>query len=313
MAEVRVVLLAGGVGGAKVAEGLQQLLGEALTVVGNVGDDFELWGLTICPDLDTLMYTLAGVANPETGWGVAGDTFAALGMLARYGEEVWFRLGDQDLATHVLRTALLRRGWRLTEVTAHLAGQLGARARLLPVTDAPVRTRVITDGGELAFQEYFVRRKCRPAVRGFRFAGAAEARPTPEVSDALMSADAVVIAPSNPFVSVEPMLAVGDMRARLHALSAPVIAVTPIVGGEAIKGPTAKMFRELGEKPSALAVARRYADIIDAFVLDTRDAHLVPAVEALGLRAVTTDTLMFDPEGRRRVALVTLEAAEVVP
>jgi len=313
VAVVRVVLLAGGVGGAKLAEGLQQLLGERLTVVGNVGDDFELWGLTICPDLDTLMYTLAGAASAETGWGVAGDTFAALEMMARYGEEVWFRLGDRDLATHVLRTALLRQGWRLTEVTAHLAARLGARARLLPVTDAPVRTRVLTDEGELAFQEYFVRRRWQPAVRAIRFAGAEEARPTPEVCSALASAEAVVIAPSNPFVSVEPILAVGDVRARLRALEAPVVAVTPIVGGEAIKGPAAKMCRELGEEPSALAVARRYADFIDAFVLDARDAALAPAVEALGLRVVVADTMMFDPESRRRVARAALEAVGVEP
>ncbi len=310
MAGVKVVALAGGVGGAKLAEGLQQLLGSGLAVVGNVGDDFELWGLTICPDLDTLMYTLAGVANPQTGWGVAGDTFAALEMLARYGEETWFRLGDRDLATHVLRTAWLRQGLRLTEVTARLADALGVQARLLPVTDAPVRTRVITDEGELNFQDYFVRRRWQPVVREVRFAGAEQARPTPEVLEALEAADAVVICPSNPFVSVEPILAVGDVRARLRHLGKPVVAVTPIVAGEAVKGPTAKLFREFGEEPSALAVARRYADFVTAFVLDERDAHLAPAVEALGVRVAVTDTLMRSAEDRRRVARAALQATQ---
>lgn len=311
MDQVNVVALAGGVGGAKLAEGFQQVLGPRLTVVGNVGDDFELWGLTICPDLDTLMYTLAGMANPQTGWGVAGDTFAALEMLARYGEETWFRLGDRDLATHLLRTAWLRQGKRLTEVTARLASALGVQARLLPVTDDPVRTHVITDEGELAFQEYFVRRRWQPVVREVRFVGADRACLTPEVVEALEAADAVVICPSNPFVSIEPILAVGDLRTRIRRLGKPVVAVTPIVAGEALKGPTAKLFREFGEEPSALAVARHYADFITAFVLDERDAHLAPAVEALGLRVAVTDTVMRSTEDRRRVAQVALQATQL--
>lgn len=302
-----VVALAGGVGGAKLAEGLQQLLGERLTVVGNVGDDFELWGLHISPDLDTLLYTLAGIANPETGWGVVDETFVTLEMLEQYGVDAWFKLGDQDLATHILRTQQLRAGRRLTDITRAFAEALGVPATLLPVSDDRLRTLVDTDEGRLEFQDYFVRRRWQPAVNTVHFDGADTAELTPEVKTVLNQSDAVVICPSNPFVSIEPLLVVDGLRERLRALEKPVVAVSPIVAGDAIKGPTAKLFRELGEGPSATAVARRYGDFLTDFVLDERDADEKPAIQALGLNVVVTDTIMKTADDRRRVARVLLQ------
>lgn len=307
-----VVALAGGVGGAKLAEGLQQLVGSRLTVIGNVADDTELWGLHVSPDLDTVMYTLAGIANEETGWGIAGDTWQNFEMLERYGAEPWFRLGDRDLATHLLRTGLLRNGATLTEVTVRLAAALGVQARLLPVTDAPLRTIVLTDEGELAFQEYFVRRRWQPRLLGLRFERAEEAHATPAVLAALDAAEIVVLCPSNPFVSIAPLLAVAPLRARLRALKVagiPVAAVSPIVGGQALKGPAAKMFAELGEEPSPLAVARRYTDFLSHFLLDVRDAGQAGAVRALGLTVGVADTIMAGREERRRVAAAVLALA----
>lgn len=298
--------LAGGVGGAKLAEGLQQILSERLTVVGNVGDDFELWGLHICPDMDTLLYTLGGTANPDTGWGIAGDSFVTLEMLAEYGEDAWFKLGDKDLATHILRTQQLRAGSRLTDVTQGFARALDVPASLLPVTDDRLRTIVETDQGTLEFQDYFVRRQWQPAVYNVFFDGEESAELTPEVLRALDEAAAVVLCPSNPFVSIEPLLVVGDLRERLAGLGKPVVAVTPIVAGDAIKGPTAKLFRELGQEPSATAVAGMYADFLTGFVLDERDAVQQPAIEALGLQVATTDTVMHTAADRRRVADVAL-------
>lgn len=310
MDDVSIVALAGGVGGAKLAEGLQQLLGDRLTVVGNVGDDFELWGLHISPDLDTLLYTLAGTANPETGWGIAGDTFVTLEMLEQYGEDVWFKLGDKDLATHLLRTRWLRSGRRLTEVTQAFTHRLEMPATLLPVTDDRLRTIVETDEGTLEFQDYFVRRRWQPAVHEVRFKGEESAALTPEVIQAIDETSAVVLCPSNPFVSIEPLLVVGDLRERLRRLDVPVIAVSPIVAGDAIKGPTAKLFRELGQEPSATAVARRYADFLTHFVLDERDTDEQAAIEALGVCVVTTDTIMETAEDRRRVAAGVLGMVE---
>lgn len=309
-----IVALAGGVGGAKLAGGLQQLVGPRLAVIGNVADDTELWGLHVSPDLDTVMYTLAGIANEETGWGIAGDTWQNFAMLERYGAEPWFRLGDRDLATHLLRTEMLRRGATLTEVTERLARALGIRARLLPVTDESLRTVVLTDEGELAFQEYFVRRRWQPRLLGLRFEGADQARLTPAVLAALDAAAVVVLCPSNPFVSIAPLLAVEPLRARLRALKADgvrVVAVSPIVGGQALKGPAAKMFAELGEEPTPVAVARRYADFLTHFLLDVQDGEQSDAVRALGLTAEAADTIMADREGRRRVAAAVLALAGV--
>jgi LPPG:FO 2-phospho-L-lactate transferase len=308
----RVVELAGGVGGAKLGEGLQAVVGERLTVVVNTADDTERHGLLVCADHDTVMYTLAGLENPEFGWGLAGDSWSVMSALERYGEEGWFRLGDRDLATHIVRTERLRRGERLTDVCRHLQARLGVVATILPMTVEPVRTQVRTDDGWLDFQDYFVRLRQAPEVREVRFEGVADARPTAEVLAAIGEADIVVIAPSNPIVSVGPILAVPGMSEALaaaRARGARMIAVSGIVGGRALKGPADRMLASLGHEPTALGVARGYAGLIDTFVLDAVDAALAPEVEALGIRAVVTDTIMTDDASRARLAATVLAAA----
>ena len=307
-----VVALAGGVGGAKLAEGLQAVVGADLSVIVNTADDTERHGLLVCADHDTVMYTLAGVENAEFGWGLAGDSWTVMHALERYGEEGWFRLGDQDLATHIVRTARLRAGERLTTVCRALQARLGVRAAILPMTDDPVRTQVRTDDGWLDFQDYFVRLRQAPEVHEVRFAGIEDARPTPEVAAAIDAAAAVVIAPSNPIVSVGPILAVPGMSEHLAAArrrGARIAAVSGIVGGRALKGPADRMLASLGHEATALGVARGYAGLIDTFVLDTVDAALAPAVEALGIRAVVTDTIMTDDASRARLAEEVLAAA----
>ncbi len=299
---MNIVALAGGVGGAKLADGLQRVVGEALTVIVNTGDDFELHGLRISPDLDTVMYTLAGVANPDTGWGLAGDTFNNLEMMTRYGAEAWFRLGDRDLATHLLRTNMLREGRSLSQVTRDLSQALGVRATILPMTDEPVATMVDTDEGELAFQEYFVHRRWQPVCKRVWFAGIDEAHPTMAEVEALDAAEAIVFCPSNPFVSIEPILAVNEMRERITSAQATRVAVSPIVGGEALKGPAAKMFRELGIESSAFAVAKKYAGIVDAFVLDEVDKGQRSEIERLGMQVLVADTVMKTEADRERLA-----------
>ena len=319
-ATMRVVELAGGVGGARLAFGLQAHLGERLTVVANTADDLERHGLAIWPDHDTVMYTLAGIDNHDQGWGIAGETFAAADMLARYGEETWFRLGDQDLATHLVRTRRLRDGDRPTVIARDLQRALGVRAAILPMADEPVRTRVRIRGRApdrssdawLDFQAWFVAHRQEPEVDEVRFDGIDEARATPEVLAALAGADAIVAAPSNPFVSVAPILAVPGIRAAIQAArngGVPVAAISGIVGGRAIKGPADRMFPALaGEAPSALAVARRYADWVDLFVLDEVDAALAPAVRTLGLDVMVTDTIMSSDAARGRLAGSVLDA-----
>jgi LPPG:FO 2-phospho-L-lactate transferase len=308
----RVVALAGGVGGAKLAEGLQAVVGDRLTVIVNTADDTERHGLLICADHDTVMYTLAGLENPEFGWGVAGDTWTVMGALERYGEEGWFRLGDQDLATHIVRTDRLRRGDRLTDVCRQLQARLGVVATILPMTDDPVRTQVLTDGGWLDFQDYFVRLRQEPEVREVRFAGIDDARPTLEVRPAIEAAEVIVIAPSNPIVSVGPILAVpglGEILARARARGVPVVAVSGLVGGKALKGPADRMLASLGHESTALGVARLYRDLADTFVLDTVDAALAPAIEELGIRVVVMDTIMTDDASRTRLATAVLAAS----
>ena len=309
---MRVVLLAGGVGGARLAHGLQAVVAEDLTVVVNTADDLDRHGLLVSPDHDTVMYTLAGIDNREWGWGIEGETFAAATMLERYGEETWFRLGDRDLATHVVRTRRLRSGDRPTVVALDLQRALGVRARILPTADAPVRTQVLTDDGWLEFQDYFVRRHQEPEVRDLRFQGIEQAAATPEVLAAFEAATAIVIGPSNPFVSVRPILAVDGIEAALQAArqrGVAVVAVSGIIGGRAVKGPADRMLRSLGHEVSALGVARQYTGVADVFMLDRVDAALAPAVEALGLRAVVADTLMTDDAARERLARVVLGAA----
>src|SRR5437899_671019 len=253
--ERRIVVLAGGVGGAKLAEGFQAIAGDRLTVIVNTADDTERHGLLVCADHDTVMYTLAGLENPEFGWGLAGDSWNVMGALERYGEEGWFRLGDRDLATHIVRTERLRRGDRLTEVCRHLQARLGVVAAILPMADEPVRTEVRVDDGWIAFQDYFVRLRQAPEVHEVRFTGIESSRPTPDVLAAMGAADLVVIAPSNPIVSVGPILAVPGMTEALvdaRTRGAPIIAVSGIIGGKALKGPADRMLASLGHEPTAL-------------------------------------------------------------
>ena len=307
-----VVLLAGGVGGAKMAHGLQAQLRSGLVVIVNTADDVERHGLLVSPDHDTVMYTLAGIDNRAWGWGIAGETFATAEMLERYGEETWFRLGDRDLATHIVRTARLRRGDRPTDVARDLQRALGVGSVILPMSDEPVRTEVLTDDGWIAFQDYFVRLHQAPEVRDLRFVGIEEATSTPEVDAGLEAAETIVIAPSNPFVSVRPILSVAGLEAGLQTArsrGAPVVAVSGIIGGVALKGPADRMLASLGHEASALGVARQYTGIADVFVLDRLDAALEPAIRELGLRTMVTDTIMTDDAGRARLAAEVLEAA----
>lgn len=307
-----IVALAGGVGGARLARGLAAIKAAELAIVVNTGDDFVHLGLTICPDLDTVTYTLAGIANPDTGWGIAGETWNFMAQNAVLGEPEWFRLGDRDLATHVLRSRLLGEGKTLTEVSTHLARRFGIAAAILPMTDAQVRTRVETAEGLLDFQDYFVRRQCKVPITGFRFDGAQAAPATPEVAAALDRATAIVFCPSNPYVSIDPILAVRDIRSRLERHTAPRIAVSPIIGGRAVKGPAARMMAELGHAASSLTVAKKYLGLIDAMVIDREDAPLAPDIEALGLRVLTTQTLMRTPEDSRVLADETLRFAQAL-
>lgn len=300
----KVLLLAGGVGGAKLAHGFALLgLADRLTVIVNTADDFELFGLSISPDLDTVLYTLAGIANPQSGWGIVGDTANTLSMLGRYGEPTWFWLGDRDLATHILRTARLRSGQRLTDITRDLAQALGVQTHILPMSDDPIRTIIVTPDGELPFQEYFVRRRQQDRVLAVRLQGIEQARLTPEAEEALAQADLVVLAPSNPIVSIGPILAVADFRERLRRCSAPVLAVSPIIAGRALKGPADRMLASLGHEVSPLGVARLYADLLHGFVLDYADAHLASRVEALRIRPFITDIIMREISDRTRLAL----------
>lgn len=298
---LRTVAIAGGVGGAKLADGLAQVLPhQNLTVIVNTGDDFEHLGLKICPDLDTVCYTLAGIANPETGWGRQNETWHALETLRELGGETWFRLGDRDLGFHLERSHRLAQGETLSQITYHICQMWGVQVTILPATDTPVPTRVHTVEGVLGFQEYFVRRQCEPVVTRFEFAGVEQAIPAPGVLAAIRDADLVVICPSNPWVSVEPVLAVPGIQQVLAGKF--ILAVSPIIAGQALKGPAAKMYRELGIEPSALAVARHYSGYLKGFVFDSEDQDLLPEINALGLPSLVTDTVMRRPDDRRRLA-----------
>jgi len=307
-----VVALSGGIGGAKLALGLSRIVpSHNLLVVANVGDDFEHLGLHVSPDADTLMYTLAGLDNTKLGWGRRDETWSFMETLAALGGEDWFRLGDRDLAVHVERTRRLRQGESLSAITADFCRRLGVGPRVAPATDDRLRTRLRTDEGWLDFQDYFVRLQCRPVVRELAFDGAAEARPHPDLLATLRDERlrAVVICPSNPFISVEPILAVSGMREALFGCAAPVIAVSPIIGGRAVKGPTAKMMTELGMAPSAAAVAERYGDLLDGYVMDDGDAeeaaHIAPKV-------TLAPTLMTNLAEKEQLARVVLEAADAL-
>jgi LPPG:FO 2-phospho-L-lactate transferase len=298
---MKIVALAGGVGGAKLADGLRQVLApEDLTVIVNTGDDFEHFGLYITPDLDTVCYTLAGLANPETGWGRLGEGWQAIGNIEKLGGPTWFRLGDQDLGTHLERTRLLKAGMPLSEVTHKFCTAWGVKTCVLPMSDQSVRTMVRTDQGELPFQEYFVHRRCEPVVNGFEFQGLDRASAAPGVLDALDAADAVIICPSNPWVSIGPILAVPGVRAAVERRV--TVAVSPIIRGAAVRGPAAKMYSEMGIIPSALAVAAHYRGLARGFVFDEVDLELRLDISRYMLWVFATSTLMRTPRDRQRLA-----------
>ncbi len=321
---MKIVALAGGVGGAKLAHGLAQILPpEDLTVIVNTGDDFEHLGLYICPDLDTVCYTLAGLANPETGWGRVNETWNTIANVKRLGGPDWFNLGDQDIATHLERTRRLKEGQSLSQVTRDFCAAWGVRHTVLPMSDQPVRTIVETDEGELPFQEYFVHRRYEPRVKGFRFAGVDSAAPAAGMRAAIQSADAVVICPSNPWVSIDPILRVlsplqmypfGDREASRSAAEGGsgvgCVAVSPIIGGKTVKGPAAKMFAELGIEPSALAVAEHYENFLSGIVVDSLDSELAKQIR---IPTLVTDTLMNSNTDRARLAQEVLHLIGNLP
>lgn len=303
----RIVALAGGVGGAKLAAGLQEVLPRAaLTVIVNTGDDFEHWGLSVCPDIDTVLYNLAGMHNPETGWGRAGDSYTTLRAMEIIGGEDWFRIGDLDLATHLRRSEWLRQGDTLSEVTDRLRRSLGIPSLVVPMSDQPVRTLVHTDEGDLPFQHYFVRRRCEPCVIDLTFVGAGEAQLSSQALHALQRADAIVFCPSNPYLSIDPILSIAGVRRFIRKLPVPKIAVAPIVGGRAIKGPAAKMMREMGKDVSPLTVAEHFDGLLTAFVLDAADASLVGE---LAIPTIAVDTMMTDLASKTRLAHTVLDFA----
>ena len=296
---MKIVALAGGVGGAKLVDGLAQLLipGD-LTIIVNTADDFEHLGLYICPDVDTICYTLAGLANPETGWGRLGETFQALENIHNLGGPDWFHIGDKDLATHLERTRRLQAGQLLSRITRDFCQAWGVRHTVLPMSDQLVRTMVSTEEfGEMAFKEYFVHLNCKPKVNGFRFEGVDTAQPAPQVLEAIQNADAVVFCPSNPWVSIDPVLAVKGLRPAIALKT--VVAVSPIIGGQTVKGPAAKMFTELGIQPSAMSVARHYGDLLTGYVVDIIDADLASDIM---IPCNITQTLMKNRDDRRHLA-----------
>lgn len=299
--------LAGGVGGAKLVSGLARTLAsEQLIIVANTGDDEVFHGLHISPDLDTLMYNLAGLANPLTGWGLANESFRALEMLGKYGADAWFKLGDGDLATHIERTRHLYQGKSLSEITQHLCNRLGIRTTLAPMSDQPVRTVVETPKGNLSFQDYFVKQQCKPTITGVHFTGIEKARMSPIFAQALQSAQAIVFCPSNPVVSIGPILAVSGVRELLETFRGPRIAVSPIVGGQSLRGPAAKMLFELGEDVTCVGIAKRLRGVCDILVIDTQDKKQAPDVRATGIEPMVTDIIMETEEDKDRLAAAVL-------
>lgn len=298
---MKILALAGGVGGAKLVAGLSQVLPpENLSVVVNIGDDFEYLGLYICPDLDTVCYTLAGISNPITGWGRAGDTWQMMQNLTTLGGPDWFRIGDQDIATHLVRTRRLIEGKPLSKIVTEFCSSWQINQTILPASDQIVRTVVASDEGNLEFQEYFVHRQCRPHVTGFNFSGIQDAIPAPGVFDAIEELDAIVICPSNPWVSIGPIINLPGMESKIK--SKKVIAVSPIIGGQAVKGPAAKMYMELGIQPSAFAVAQHYQSLLTGFVFDKTDQEQRSNILNLGIQPFITQTLMKSPEDRKHLA-----------
>ncbi len=307
---MKALALTGGVGGAKLCFGLAEALKpDELRIVANTGDDEEFHGLHVCPDLDTVMYTLAGLSNPHTGWGLMNETFAALSALDRLGQETWFGLGDQDLATHIVRTQMLRQGKTLSEVTDYLCRRLGLERPIIPMSDDRVRTMVETDIGTLSFQTYFVRHRCEPAVAALNFHGAESAAISPKFSEGLDSSDVLIFCPSNPYLSVAPILSVQGVRERIENFQGPRLAVSPIVGGQALKGPAAKILEELGEDVSCVGVARQYVGLCDTFVIDELDRDLADEVRDLGMDVLVLNTIMNNNRDKVELARNLLTAA----
>lgn len=307
MTDLKITCLAGGVGAAKFLQGLVRVIPkENVTVVVNTGDDIELYGLHVSPDLDIVSYTLAGVVDEEKGWGVKGDTFYCLSMLKNLGCESWFNLGDKDLATHIYRTQLLKEGFSLAEVTAKICRSLGLKETILPMTNDRFETRILTDKGEMHFQEYMVKRGMQDRVLGVRFEGAEQAKPTPETLNALLESSGIIICPSNPIVSIGTILSIKGIREALEKTRAKIVAISPIIAGTVVKGPAEKLMKGLGMEVSAFSVANLYKDFLDVFILDVLDKKLKPRVEALGIKTITVDTLMKTMNDKIRLAKVAL-------
>lgn len=304
---LKVALLAGGVGGAKMAEGFQALIDVDLTVIGNVADDAEFHGLWVSPDIDTLTYSLAGLIDRQQGWGVADEGLRGLGMLERLGAETWMTLGDQDLGLHIYRTQRRHAGDRPRDIARDIAARLGVTASIVLPTDDVVQTRVRTDEGWLGFQEYFVRERCAPAVLELSYDGATSARPTAEALSAIADAHLIVLAPSNPLVSIAPILAIPGIRSAILAARAPVVAVSPLIGGAALKGPAASMMTSLGLRADVLGVAEQYSDLADALFIDPTDIDFADAISRIGMRPLETDILMPDQAAKTRLARTILD------
>jgi LPPG:FO 2-phospho-L-lactate transferase len=307
--ELMIVTLAGGVGAARFLEGLVQVvLPQTITAVVNTGDDFMLHGLYISPDIDIVTCTLAGVIDQEQGWGITGDTTECLTWLERLGAPTWFKLGDRDLALHIRRTALLREGYTLSQVSDQIRNALGVAVRILPMSNHAVPTHIITSTGEMHFEEYFIQRRAADEVQGVRFVGIEQAAPAPGMLDAIAAAELIILAPSNPIVSIGPILALNGVRSALQQTAAPIVAVSPIVGGAPIKGPAAPLMRAAGLEVSAWGIAQAYRDFLDGLVIDEVDAALKDRIEANGVRAVVTDTIMRGPQEKANLARVVLAA-----
>lgn len=306
-----IVALAGGVGAARFLDGLVRIIcPEDLFVISNTGDDAEIHGFHVSPDIDTVLYTLTGIANRVNGWGIQGDTFHCLDALGRLGAETWFQLGDRDLATHIYRTQRLRSGVPLSTVTAELAKRFGLRATVAPMSNDPVRTVVETRSGALDFQTWFVKRRTRDLVRAVKFQGAARSRPAPGILDAIRRASAIIFCPSNPAISIGPILAVPGIRTAIEQRRSKSVAISPIIAGRALKGPAARMMRSMGMEPTARGVAEHYRGLVDVFVLDREDARLAPAIEQLGMRAVVTNTIMTGAPEKKALARAVLNSLE---
>ena len=307
-----ITALAGGVGASKLLEGLSQVIDPVdLSIVVNTGDDIEMFGLYIAPDLDIVTYTLAGVVNETNGWGIKGDTFASLEWLKLYGGANWFNLGDKDLATHIWRTKMLREGHSLSECANHIRETLGVKARLFPMTDTHTPTTIMSDEGPMHFQEYLVKRRAQVAVRSIRFENIETAQPAPGVIEAIRDASLVIVCPSNPLISIGPILAVPGIRNAMIETEATVVAVSPVVGGASLKGPTDRMLSDLGMEVSALQVARLYSDFLNVFIIDERDATSASEIQALGMKVIVTDTVMSNRDRKVGLAKATLEAADL--